>query len=216
MAIDFNEKDLQYELERIEKESERIRENTNKIRKMKTNDIEHEKALIEIKKEIVDFDEEDLLRFTKNAIVNIHYFFSHEKYNQLKNYCSEELIKKILDDKKKYRIDINMDNIRVGFAKIRDVYKKDDFFIKVHTSVFFYDDARNNNAMGSTSDKYWNDIWTITYKRKKDEEITNKCPNCGSLMEYNIGSKTFLCDYCRNTFMKEQMIWEIYDISVNE
>lgn len=84
------------------------------------------------------------------------------------------------------------------------------------TSVFFFDDVSNNKNNIDGYDKYWNDNWTITFEKNTENEVINKCPNCGALMEFNNSKHMFTCDYCRNNIYYSRIDWKIVDITVNE
>ena len=177
---------------------------------------ENDNLLWRIKTEIPNFDDKELLEYTKTIIPNIHLFFCDEKIEKLKRYCSDDIIKKVLKNANKYRISDDIDNVRVGYARIQGyVNKENKFFIKVYSSVFFYDDVDNNKIKTYNLDKYWNDIWTVTYEGIGEKEILNKCPTCGASMEYNLSKHMFTCEYCRNSIYYSQINWKIVDIDVN-
>lgn len=183
---------------------------------MELNNKEREDLFLQIKRDFPNFEEQELLEFSRIIIPNIHFFFSHERNEKLSKYCSKQLIQKVLQDRVKYRITRDIDNTRVGYARIQEYIKENNkCYIKVYTSVFFYDEAANNIENSDSYDKYWNDIWTITYKGNFDKEITNKCPTCGASMEYNHSKHMFTCNYCRNSLYYSQINWQIVDIEVN-
>ncbi len=93
--------------------------------------------------------------------------------------------------------------------------KRNKLYIKVYALVFFFDDADNNMNNEDKFDKYWNDIWVVTYEGNGNKKIMNKCPACGADMEYNISKKMFTCNYCRNSVYYSQINWKMVDVEVN-
>ena len=173
--------------------------------------------IIKIKSEIPNFDAQGLIEYTKFAIPNIHMFLSKENLEKIKKYCSDKLIHKFKKDKTTYRISKNIDNVRVGYTRLDGYINKDNkFYIKVYSSVFFYDDIDNNiNSNENDYDKYWNDIWVITYEGHECKTIMNKCPACGASMKYDNHNHMFACDYCRNSLYYSQINWKMVDVEVN-
>lgn len=177
---------------------------------------ENDNILMRMKTEIPNFDDEELLEYTKIIIQNLHSFFCNGKLEKLNRYCSDALINKVLQNKEKYRITKNMDNVRVGYARLYGyVNKENKYYIKVYSSVFFYDDVDNNYENEDNYDKYWNDIWVVTYEGIGAKDNLNKCPTCGASMEYNLSKHMFTCNYCRNSLYYSQINWKLVDIDVN-
>ena len=178
---------------------------------------EREKVLNNIKTEIPNFKEQELIEYTKNAIPNVHRFLSQEREEKLNKYCSIELIKKMQSNPEIYRISKNIDNVRVGFAGIEGYdYSEGKIKIRIDTSIFFYDDVDNNINNQESFDKYWNDIWIITYELNDIKENINKCPSCGASMEYINSKNMFTCNYCRNSIYYSQINWKIIDVEVKK
>lgn len=184
---------------------------------MEFNNIDNENLSLKVTKNMPSIDEEELLEYTKFVIPQIHNYFNCENREKLNKYCSNELIEKVLREKETYRISSDIDNIRVGFASLKDYTEKDDIpYVKVYTSIFFFDDVSNNKNAIDGYDKYWNDNWTITFEKVTDNQIINKCPNCGGFMEFNDTKHMFTCEYCRNSIYYSKIDWKIVDIKVNE
>ena len=183
---------------------------------MEQDNYKREKLLLQIKGDVPNFEEQEILEFSKIIIPNIHFFFCNERREKLKKYCSDNLIEKVLKNKELYRITKDIDNTRVGYARLEE-YINDEgkCYIKVYASVFFYDEAANNENNSDSYDKYWNDIWVITYEGNFNKQIMNKCPTCGATMEYNKAKQMFTCNYCRNSLYYSQINWRIVDIEVN-
>ena len=177
---------------------------------------EKEKVLMEIRAEIPRFNEEELAEYTKTVLPDIHRFLCQGKSDKITKYCSEELIQKMILNKEVYKISENMDNVRVQHARIDGFSNSDNRIrIKMYASVFFFDDVDNNINNEESYDKYWNDIWIVTYELDEDIEITNKCPSCGAPMEYNSFKHMFTCNYCRNSVYDSEINWKIVDIEVD-
>ena len=180
----------------------------------------NKQSLIEkIKADVPGFDEEELLEFARFAIPNVHLLFSQEKSDILKKYCSDDLIKKVLENKKDYRISSDNDITRVGYSRLQD-YKNEnnEIYVKVYNSVFFYDRVSNNQVIDEMAnfDKYWNDIWVVTFQGNFGRDIMTKCPFCGAKMEYNSSKHMFTCENCRDSLYYSHINWKIVDIEVNK
>ena len=172
-----------------------------------------------IKEDYPNFEENGLLEYTKFVIPNIHFFLSNEKNEEAKKYCTEDLIEKILKNKNEFKISKNIDTIRVGFARLEDyTSENNEIYVKVYTSNFFYDNVSNNINIDSLSnfDKYWNDIWVITFKGHLGKEIINNCPFCGTAMEYDESKYMFTCKDCKDSIYYSKINWKIVDIEVNK
>ena len=184
---------------------------------MNENNFEQQELVLKIKEVIPSFDYQELLEYTKIIVPNIHLLFCNDKNDKLKRYCNDKLIEKVFENKKIYRINSDIDNARVGYARLQDYYSENDNnYVKVYSSVFFYDESANNLQKTDGFDKYWNDIWVITYEGDFGNDNVNKCPTCGAPMEYNNSKHMFTCDYCRNSLYYSQINWKIVDIDVNE
>ena len=177
---------------------------------------EPNEVVYDIKKEIPNFDKEELLEYTKWAIQVLHHAMRNENRPEVK--CKDDLLNKMINEKLKYRITREMDHLSIQFIELANCEKKNnEFLIKVYVSIYFYDDVDNNINVSNTGDKYWNDIWYITYRQDAESADGNNsnCSNCGAIMEYNHLSKLFKCNYCGKTdtnILKVQ--WEIVDIEV--
>ncbi len=171
--------------------------------------------LFDIRSEIPGFEREELLEYTKWAIPRL--------YNALKNKqevevrCTEELINKLNNKEYQYRINNNIDNISVQYVEIFDNIKRDhEMYIQVYASVYFYDNPKNNMKNRADNDKYYNDIWIVTYRKNTETGKKNSnCVNCGAVMEYNQIKNMFECKYCGNrVHNKSNAKWEIVDIEL--
>ena len=165
-----------------------------------------------------NFNEKEFVEYTKNIIPIIYNYINTDNDN-VKKYCSDELIKKIQENKETFRISKDMDNARVAFAGIKDVEENEnDTFLIVSVSILFYDNVVNNAyfEQNGSYDKYWNDIWIIKFKKVTEKDVINKCPNCGASMEFNQLKGMFTCNYCRNSVYYSRIDWEIVDIEVQK
>lgn len=176
---------------------------------------EETEIFFEIKKDVPEFDREELLEYTKWGIPQL--------YNALKNkqeiQCKEELKNKLLKEKNKFKINENMDHINIQYMKLFDYIKKDnEAYIQIYASVYFFDNVKNNKEYNFVEkNKYWNDIWIITYKQKKESKLknSNKCNNCGAIMKYDNIKKIVECEYCGNiVYDNFYLNWEIEDIEL--
>ena len=175
---------------------------------------------LEIRKVFIDFDKEKFLTQTKWVIPILYNELKDGNENNVRVKCDKELINKLSQKKEKYRIIKEMDHLSVQYANLYDYIKMDnEVFLKVYTSVYFYDNVRNNAHGEDSKDKYWNDIWIITYKNVVENKTGNKynCENCGATMKYNKNMEFFECDYCSTIVYNSQgMNWEMVDIEVME
>ena len=174
--------------------------------------------LRDIDRGLPGFDKEDLLNYTKWAILNLHEEFKNGQTNKNTVRCKNEFINKLINEKEKYRMTTNIDHITVQHVKLYDSIKEnEETIIKVYASIYFYDDENNNIENAEDNESYWNDIWIITYRDAKTNKLEDgKCKNCGAIMNYNQMKKIFKCDYCGNvvTTQKWNRDWEILDIEV--
>ncbi|MBR3324639.1 MAG: hypothetical protein IKG14_01135 [Clostridia bacterium] len=176
-----------------------------------------EKIIVEnrIKNDIPTFDRERLNQYTKSAIVNIYNSFSNGDLNNINVRVSKELLNKISNNMELYRISKDYDNIVVQYADIIDYERKEDAgYVKIYTTINFYDNYKNNETRNYFDDKNWNDTWIITYKALSN--VDNNCKNCGSEMEYNKEKDVYECKFCRSSFHKDSKDWKIVDIEVEK
>ena len=167
----------------------------------------------ELESEILGFNREELLKYTKWAIPKLYNSLKNNEKLEIK--CTPELINKIKKEKIKYRIDKRIDQINIQYVELYDDIKKDDgIYIQVYLSIFFYDNVKNNFGDNYTNDRYWNDIWIVTYKESVVKKNSN-CANCGAIMQYNQLKDSFECKYCGNIIQnKSDSNWEIVEIEL--
>ena len=181
--------------------------------------LESKNLVSKIKKKMPLFDEEELLQYTKLAIPTIHNTLKAGDGKKLKIKCKEELINKLLEDRVKYKMTNNIDHTGVQYVKLFDYVENDkEMLIKVYSSIYFYDSTENNIYEDELEEKYWNDIWIITYReniKSKLQQNKGNCENCGALMKYDGINDIFECEYCGNIIYKQlDANWEIVDIEV--
>ena len=179
------------------------------------------KMLIDIKKQIPNFEREELLEYTKMVIpVLYEEIKAADDKENITIKCNEEIIDKLIKNKDIYRINNKMDRVNVQYAELYDYMKKEkEIYLIVYASVYFYDDVDNNmnNVLGR--DRHWNEIWIITYRDKQlSENREGNCKNCGAPMQYDELKKVFKCDYCGNVVKAKKWVrdWEIVDIEVKK
>ena len=172
-----------------------------------------------IKEDYPNFDENELLEYTQFVIPNLHFFLSNEKYEEVKKYCTDELLTKILENKTNFRISKDIDTVRVVFTRLQNYScENNEIYIKVYTSNFFYDNVSNNININPllNFDKYWNDIWVITFKGHLGKDIINNCPFCKTPMDYDQSRYMFTCKQCKDSIYYSHINWKIVDIEVNK
>lgn len=172
-----------------------------------------------IREDFSGFNDEELLNYTKLITSNIHFNLSTGRKEQLKKYCTDEVIKKILENKEIYRITPDIDTARVEYARIDD-YKNEnnEIYITVYASVFFYDNISNNKIIDEERnyDKYWNDIWSITFKGDFGKDTMIKCPFCSNQLQYDYEKNMYTCEECKDSIYYSKINWKIIDIEVNK
>ena len=176
--------------------------------------------LVDIRKEIPGFKKEELIEYTKWAIPKLYdELRDNVNLEQMKVKCNNQLIDKIIQEKVRYRISKNIDNISMQYIELYDTVKKDeDLLIKVYVSIYFYDNVSNNLEWQFAQDRHVNDIWVVTFKGKSSERFEDgNCDNCGAVMEYNETKSIYNCAYCGNVVTTQRLYrdWEIADIEVN-
>jgi len=173
-------------------------------------------TLIEIKRYLPDFKKENLLEYTKWAIPSLYNSLKNNKKIEVE--ATEELIQKLKINKPEYRITTDIDHINLQYTAVIDCIKEnDEIYVKVYSSIYFYDNVRNNVFKDNLKDKYFNDIWIITYKIKKRKEDKEKltCGNCGAVMQYNSKKMLLECKYCgNNVFYNRDANWIMTDINI--
>jgi len=175
---------------------------------------------LHIKRDVREFDRETFLEDAKFDVFNIYNMLKNDEQDKLVQNHPYLMVQKILDNKYKYRINENIDHISVQYIELDDyIVEDDEKYIKLYLSVYFYDNARNNDIPLHGKDKYWNDIWIVTYKyyESEVEEIYNNCKNCGGNMKYYKDADMFKCNYCGSTRRNINFAkWKIYDIEVEQ
>lgn len=174
---------------------------------------ETQSIFLSIKRDVLDFDEKKFLSDVKWGIQNLHYFLRENKSSKAKAICLEKVVNKLMDQKEKFKITDNIDNASVQYTKLLE-YSEEEQCIKVYVSIYFYDNANNNDCQ-EEKEKYWNDIWIVTYKRNNLKEYESyKCGNCGASMVHEVKDNILKCNYCGNEkyFTRESIDWIISDI----
>ena len=177
---------------------------------------ETQEVFFSIKRDIPQFDEKEFLDNVKWSVQNLHYYLRKNEYNKVKTICSEKVIEKLMEQKQKFKISDNIDNVSVQYTKLLD-YLEEEQYIKVYVSIYFYDNAGNNADYKEDKHKFWNDIWIVTYKKNGVEEYkSHKCDNCGASMIYSENQNMLKCSYCGNEkyFTKDSQQWTIINIEV--
>lgn len=112
---------------------------------------------------------------------------------------------------------LNKQNVKYKRER-KNKNENENFYIKVYSSVFFYDDVSNNENVDSNNnfDKYWNDIWQVTFKGDFGKDLITTCPFCKSPMQYNHSKNMYTCENCKNSIYYSKISWKIADIQVNK
>ena len=180
-------------------------------------------VIMKIREEIPNFDEKELMDLAKTSIPAIHALLVKGKTKNLQEYCVDTLIDKFLNNNALYRLSEDIDGVRVEFARLDGcIHKEDKFYVRVYASIYFYDNVDNNYDNVELFDKYWNDVWIITYEGNESDKansiksVVNQCPTCGAFMNYNSYKKVFKCDYCGNTICYAPIKWKMVDIEVRQ
>lgn len=176
---------------------------------------ELEEIILDIRNEIPGFNKEELIEYTECAIPALYNSLKNEEKIKVK--CNPKLVNKLNKEKAKYRINKNIDKISVQYIELFDSIKKDnEIYIQLYLSIYFCDNTRNNLNYDSVNDRYWNDIWIVTYKESaKRDKINSNCSNCGAIMKYNQAKDIFKCEYCGNIIHNNyESNWEIDDIEI--
>ena len=72
----FSEKTFNRRMNQIDNDLEEREKRLERLNDLKDTDIDHKNLLLDIKKEIPDFNEDELIEYTQYVIPNIHHFFS--------------------------------------------------------------------------------------------------------------------------------------------
>lgn len=160
----------------------------------------------------------ELLNYTEWAIETLYDDLKNDRQYKNKIKCQNQVIEKMLNNKKKYRMTDDIDRMNIQYVGLKSSSEKgEEKYIQIKLSVYFYDNTKNNNIYEEIPHKYWNDIWIVTYKNINSENRENSnCENCGATMKYNIKNKIYKCEYCGNIYVGENINWEICDIEVKK
>ena len=173
--------------------------------------------VLDIKREIPGFKKDELLEYSEWVIPKLYYSLKNKEKIEIK--CKPELINKLNNEHLKYKITENVDSISVQYVRLYDNEKREgEMYIQVYAAVYFYDNVSNNPGHPFAEDKYWNDVWIVTYRENLETEKRNSnCDNCGATMKYNLRKNVFECEYCGNTANNiPNSKWEIVDIELGE
>lgn len=178
------------------------------------------KIISDIKRNIPEFDEEELDEYTRYIIPFVYEEIRKGNHEELKSKFENEFaLRKMVGLKGKYRITDSIDNMNIQNVRLYDYINENGAnYIKVSVSIYFYDDVGNNIDIDLSGDKYWNDIWIITYvDNGAIVKKNSNCHNCGAVMKYDRVTKMFNCEYCGNTIESMRTIreWKIVDVEVD-
>ena len=172
-------------------------------------------VLFEIKYIMPEFNKKEFIEYAKWTITNLYNDLKKENKLEITGNCELKLIDKLLSEKEKYRITSDIDHISVQYIEIIDFIKdKNRKTLKLYTSVYFYDNEKNNEKI-KHGEKYWNDIWVVDFDLdpKSTNSINNNCPNCGATMIYDKFKEKYKCNYC-NTIINSHnnAYWKLSNI----
>ena len=183
----------------------------------------NEKDFLEFAKYDINF----IYTYLKNSIIDDNDFnydenddnISEEAAKQyediLKKKYDDEILIRLLANKKKYRLLKRIDSLSIQHVRIYSYDQANDE-IKIALSMYFYDDLRNNNEfydMGK--DMFWNDTWLATYEYKKINDISKlSCHNCGAPLTNFITTNILKCDFCNTIKIIASNSWKLKNIDV--
>lgn len=175
---------------------------------------ETQEILMRIKQNIHTFDKEKFLEYTKWHIENLYQLIIKKEYAKIGEYVSQGVVDKLVNNQEEYRITPTMDSARVQYIELYDAMTENEIYVKVYMSIYFFDDASNNEQTGK-KDIYWNDIWIATYKFHQNTNTTDlNCKNCGATMSFKERKDVMECEYCGSKSHISQSIskWILEDI----
>ncbi len=161
------------------------------------------------------FEDNKFLEAVKYEVKKIYITLCEGNENEYNNCnCTQNVINKLLENKEEFRISKDMDSISVQYANLHDYIAG---FIQVYLSIYFYDKTSNNEENIDNSDKYYNDIWIVSYKKESLEDVL-KCTTCGATMKKDELNNILECPYCNNKRYYNFKIgnWRIEDIEKEE
>lgn len=170
------------------------------------------------KKSNPELNEEEFVEYAKFDIMNLHELLRNDGKEISKINCLGNVVNELLKNKTKYRLNPNIDHLSIHYAQIMDYIEQDRKYIKMYMSLFFYDNVKNNeNYTGIKNDKFWNDIWIVTFKKKNalDGHEDFSCNKCGANMNFIPKENLLKCDYCGYTkYFNFNRNWVISKIEV--
>lgn len=177
---------------------------------------ESSEILFEIKKDYPRFEKDEFIEGAKIDIKNLYYAFCKNEWELNKVNCTNELKNKIKNNSDSYRINKNYDTVSIQYIELCDYIQEKENTIKLYVSAIFYDDVDNNEIKeNDNSDKYFNDVWVVSYK-DSGQQADLKCNNCGATMEKDENNNLLKCSYCRTQEYYNFKVtnWKIYDIEI--
>ncbi len=173
------------------------------------------KILGEIRMTNPDFSKDAFIENSKSDLINLYKYACNGNLKDIELSYSKQLIKKVTENPDLYRISKNFDVMNILYINLNDYKENTAKYIQLYVSVYFFDDVDNNIIKNDDIDKFWNDIWLVTYKREDNDEIL-KCSNCGATMEKDEENNLLKCEYCRTEkyFNFGTQDWILDDVEV--
>ena len=159
------------------------------------------------------FDKEKFLEGVKQEIYRLYTEICNiEQEEYINNNCSKNVIKKIFENKEKYRINKDIDSISIQYAGLHDYVAG---YVQVYLSIYFYDKTSNNEINIDNKNKYYNDIWIVSLENENSKSEF-KCSQCGATMNKDKENNILVCPYCSSKEYHNFNVtnWKIHDIEV--
>ncbi len=177
----------------------------------KKYDDKHIIAMLDIEKELKNFNEEEFNKMIYEKFIKVQEAWSNFNLDELKKHLTDELFNtynsqlKILKAKKEKNVMCDFENIKVSIVDFKT--SADEYTIKVLLRSKFYDFISNQNdvVLRGKNNKKVEMTYILTLVRKKVIK-NNKCPNCNAVLE-NQHSNT--CPYCNSKIVSNNYDWTI-------
>lgn len=175
----------------------------------------------ELRRNNPGFDINEFTQGLKLSITQLYKVAKRTIQGEEKYRYNEKIIKKMIENSDKFRLNFENDRAFVQYVGVRD-YKVEEEnyettqYIQVSAVVNIYDDVdEENNRLSHDEMRCWCDRWILVLKKDSNSNGALNCENCGATMSYNPKENMLSCDYCRNRkFFIDK--WQFIDIDVEE
>ena len=167
-----------------------------------------------------NYTDHETLNYINNVFIQILYAITNNKLDSIEHFVSDSVYQQIktkLDELKEKGQYQKYDETNVKSTTIVEKIVEGEYFIikvdLVSRALDYIVDENDEIVFGNDFSR--KEILNhLVFKKKinaKDDDIINKCPNCGASIDININGK---CPYCRMIFDMENHGWILTEWSI--